>query len=62
MVCSECVLKVGHSGHFSGCLRVDILTSATDKRMRSPMKKKTREDDRELGSGHREETDDTELN
>ena len=34
----DCVLKVGDSGHFSVRLKADILTSATDRRLRSSMK------------------------
>ena len=33
VVYSECVLKVGDSGHFSSWLSADILTIATNKRM-----------------------------
>ena len=38
VVYSECVLKVGDSGHFSGLLKADTLTSATDKCMHSSVK------------------------
>ena len=34
----ECVLKVGNSCYFSGSLRADMLTCATDKRMDSTLK------------------------
>ena len=38
LVYSEYVLKVGESGHFSEWPRADMLTSTTDKRMRSSIK------------------------
>ena len=38
VVFSQCVLKVGDSGQFSVYLGVDMLTSATDKRLRSSQK------------------------
>ena len=34
----ECILALEDSGHLSGLPRGDILTSATDKRMRSSTK------------------------